>query len=117
MEISLVGYFCHGSRIKFDLNFNDYSRCKLPLDNSNSSKLNIVSKIKGKFDSFCEQKQIRITFLLSNRNHSKTGVLDHRYYSEDYISSDQFKFQKIIPNARINIKFKERIETVIYLTS
>ena len=56
MEISLVEYFCHGSRIKFDLNFNDYSRCKLPLDNSNSSKLNIVTKIKGKFDSFCEQK-------------------------------------------------------------
>merc|ERR1712131_530247 len=88
MEISLVEYFSSGSRIKFDLTFNDYSRCKLPLDSSNSSKLNLVSKSKG--------------------------FLDQRYYSEDYISPKQFKFQKIIPNGRVNIKFKERIKTVLY---
>ena len=52
MEISLVDYFSHGSRIKFDLTFNNYSRCKLPLDNSHSSKLNLVSQNKGMFDFY-----------------------------------------------------------------
>lgn len=47
MEISLVDYFSHGSRTKFGLTFNDYSRCKLPLDNTHSSKLNLVSQNKG----------------------------------------------------------------------
>ena len=52
MEISLVDYFSHGSRIKFDLTFNNYSRCKLPLDNTHSSKLNLVSQNKGMFDFY-----------------------------------------------------------------
>lgn len=80
MEISLVDCFSHGSRIKFDLTFNDYSRCKLPLDDTNSSKLNLVSKDKG--------------------------ILDNHFYSEDYISSEQNKFKRIIPNGRTNIKIK-----------
>ena len=52
MEISLVDYFSHGSRIKFDLTFNGYSRCKLPLDNTHSSKLNLVSQNKGMISIF-----------------------------------------------------------------
>ena len=111
MEISLVDYFSHGSRIKFDLTFNNYSRCKLPLDNSHSSKLNLVSQNKGMFDFYAHLcmpffKKASSSY---DKIQIKKEVLDNRYYSEDYISPEQYKFKRIIPNGRINIEFKERI--------